>query len=217
MNDDVIRDLSWSSRAFKDMVWPEVDRLNWCGRGRLVTVEGSTTEGLAKEFDTLAGIDAWHLLDNRGFMRGIASRVQEILPGRDPYATFTVRYRRYGGAATEFEKRLSAIRDRDSGALYPHLTVQAYIRDRRGGPLLAAAMSKTVDVVNLLAQQLSDSTAERAKYVHERKRGCLKRGYEALGPGCVQGCAQFYPVKWEALASAGLRCRVSRPELQPTK
>ncbi|MGD9749717.1 MAG: hypothetical protein AB7W59_01860 [Acidimicrobiia bacterium] len=206
MNDDFARDLTRSSRAFQDFVWPVVEKV--CGGGRLTLVENSTARGLAKEFDTLAGIDAWQLLDDRGFMRGIASRVQEIRPGREPYPTFTIRSCRFGGAATEFEKRLSAIRDRDSGALYPALTIQAYVRTWQYGPLLAAGVARTVDIFNHLAGLVRDGRVQR-QYTHERgcrTRGTPSAGRTRLGAGCVQGCAEFYVARWRDMDRADLRC-----------
>lgn len=197
MNDDVATDLRCSSWAFKNLVWPEIE--GWCGYGRLKLVEDTTARGLAKELDTLAGIDAWQLLDNRGFMRGIASRVQRR---PEPYRSFTIRYRRYGGATTEFEKRLSAIRDRDAGALFPALTVQAYVQSWERGPLVAAAVVRTIDMFEHLTAQFRAGRA-RPRYVHER--GCNNRDEKALRQGCVQGCAEFYPVWWDALRQAGLR------------
>src|SRR5437762_25013 len=71
-------------------------------------------------------------------LRGIASRIQY---GRS-YPTFTLRYKRSSGAATEFEKRLYAIRHGAQGYIYPHLTIQAYI-SRPSGRLLAAAVTET--------------------------------------------------------------------------
>lgn len=204
MNDDVARDLSGSSRAFKGLVWPAVRA--WCGSGRLALVEDSTARGLAREFDVLAGIDAWQLRDDRGFMRGIASRVQEIRdPSRPPFESFTIRYRRYGGAATEFDKRLSAIRDRDTGALFPALTIQGYVRSWSRGPLLAASVAYTVDVFEHLAEQLRTGRA-RPSYRHEP--GCNNRGVKDLRHGCVQGCAEFYPVWWDSLRRADRKCKV---------
>jgi hypothetical protein len=81
---------------------PEVR--HWCRSGRLELVESPMAEGLLRDFDTLAGIDAWHIEDD-GIVRGIASRVQV---GDNDWRTFTVRSRRANGEKTEFEKRMKA-------------------------------------------------------------------------------------------------------------
>ena len=64
-------DMTESSYAFKTYVWSKVGP--WCDEGRLEIVESSTATGLVRDFDTFAGVDAWQLLDDRGFMRGVAS------------------------------------------------------------------------------------------------------------------------------------------------
>lgn len=74
-------------------------------------------------------------------MRGIACRVQWE---RD-YRTFTIRISRPSGAETEYQKRLSVLKRRDEGFLYPYWTIQAYL-DRPGGTLLSVAVAKTTEL-----------------------------------------------------------------------
>jgi hypothetical protein len=181
MRPDVARDMAKSSRAFVQYVWPAVSA--WCGIGRLEMVESSTARGLVRDFDTLAGIDAWQLLDHRGFMRGIASRVQE---GDRNWRTFTVRSRRHNGARTEFEKRLEALRDRRSGAIYPALTIHGYVRDFESGPLLGAAVVRTIDLYEYLDMQVEAATA--------RTRSTTN--------------ADFYYESWDRLAEFGVQLRI---------
>lgn len=122
MREDVKRDLEASKSDFLDVVWPAIKQ--WCGKGELVPCEGEVSDRLKTQFDTLAGVDAWQIIDGVG-MRGIASRVQPVASGR-PWNTYTIRTARPSGAPTEYEKRLDAIKS-DRGLLYPALTVQAYV------------------------------------------------------------------------------------------
>jgi hypothetical protein len=135
---DVERDLSKSAADFLRVVWPKVQGM--LGGGRLIPVETNATTALVHDFDTLAGIDAWHMLDAKGVMRGIASRVQW---GKN-WRTFTIRVSRPTGGKTEFAKRLFAIDNPDQGWLFPVLTVQAYVAEPAGqGRLLGAGVIKT--------------------------------------------------------------------------
>lgn len=168
-------DLSMSSRDFARVVWPVVRP--WCRGGRLEVVEDSTAEGLTRSFDVLAGIDAWHLNDELGFMRGVASRVQ----WGSAWNTFTIRMSRDSGTKTEFEKRLDAIEQHDiRGDLYPVLTVQAYL-DRQGGSLLSVGMVRTRDL-----------------FVY---------AFSANPPRRRTGNAEFAYIHWSALKDAGVRVR----------
>lgn len=140
MSDQWKSDLSWSSRAFLEFAWPAVEK--HCGGGRLEMVESTSAEGFVRDLDVLAGVDAWQLLDDRGYMRGVASRMQA---GAD-YRTFSIRRTRRSGTRTEFAKRLEAIKAAAHGALYPALTVQGYVATRDQGPLLSVAVCRTADL-----------------------------------------------------------------------
>jgi hypothetical protein len=85
-------------------------------------------------------------------MRGIALRIQTIKSPYKPYNTFTVRNKRQSGAKTEYEKRKYAI---ESGYLYPYLTVQAYVNEQ--GKLISFAVSKTVDIMDMIGRGLFKS------------------------------------------------------------
>ena len=61
--------------------------------------------GAPRDFDTRAGIDAWHIIEDDGMMRGMRFRVQE---GETDWRTFTVRKSRTSGAKTEFAKRMGS-------------------------------------------------------------------------------------------------------------
>ncbi len=143
MRADVHRDLTASSRVFVDVVWPAISHI--MGGGQLKPVEGNAGKGLEQDLDTLAGIDGFQMLDNLGVMRSIATRVQWMPVGYSPYRTFTIRTRRPNGARTEREKRLHAINHRDLGYLYPHITVQAYVR-KDMDELLSVGIIRTIDL-----------------------------------------------------------------------
>lgn len=187
MNRAVAASMISSSQAFAEHVWPEIQ---WaCGGGELTPVESVTAEGMTKTLDVLAGIDAWQVIDNRGYMRGIASRVQEIRPGEKLWNTFTVRSRRANGAATEYAKRLGAIRQSSDGALYPGLTVQAYVRDFSNGPLLSAAVVRTVDLIMWFERQL-----EKGPLRERRATAGARRGQAEF----------FYWADWDVLRADGV-------------
>ncbi len=143
MRYDVHRDLVDSSRVFLDVVWPAICPL--VGGGRIKPVESATDKSMKHDLDTLAGIDGFQMLDQQGVMRGIASRVQWIREGMQPYRTFTIRVKRPSGAPTEREKRLYAIEHRHLGFLYPNLTIQAYVRERTN-ELLSVGLIHTEDL-----------------------------------------------------------------------
>lgn len=140
MRSDVARDLSDSADDFLRVVWPAVKGL--LHPGRLEVVEAVAPDQLRRDLDILAGIDAWHMADTNGTMRGIASRVQW---GKS-WRTFTIRVRRPNGAMTEFEKRSRALDRPSEGWLFPALTVQAYVAVPRVGRLLGAGIIRTADL-----------------------------------------------------------------------
>jgi hypothetical protein len=140
MRADVAAALSKSAVIFRDRVWPLIGEA--CGGGQLIPVELVTESRFAKDLDALAGIDAWQILRPFG-MRGLASRVQYT---DQPWRTFTIRASLASGYETELHKRLRAIQH---GYLYPHFTVQAYVRGRAGraappdGRVLAVGITHT--------------------------------------------------------------------------
>lgn len=144
MRQDVANDMSWSSLVFNGCVWPLISER--VGGGSLMQMEGRPDQELAKLLDSRAGIDAWQLLPD-GQMRGIAARVQ-LTPRHKPdvsYSSFTVRLARDTGAKTEFEKRYEAIHS-GRGLIYPHLTVQAYVKERCG-PVVNVGICRTIDLI----------------------------------------------------------------------
>lgn len=141
MRDEVARDLSDSAADFMATVWPAIRHL--LGGGRLVSNESAAMSGLMRDFDVLAGIDAWHAIDEQGVMRGIASRIQ----WGENWRTFTIRRERPNGVNTELAKRLYAIDHPEHNWLVPAITVQAYLtKPKPGGRLLQAGIIRTRDL-----------------------------------------------------------------------
>lgn len=97
---------------------------------------------MATALDTLAGVDLWYVANREVYP--VASRVQY---GR-AWNTFTIRYSRRSGVATEYQKRVTSIL---SGSLYPRITIQAYIQ---GGQLLAAAAVDTEHLIHKATEHL---------------------------------------------------------------
>jgi hypothetical protein len=137
-----------SAADFLSLVWPVASEL--VGGGELHSVESAAQADTARQFDMLAGIDAWQIRGPFG-IRGIASRVQYVhQPDPD---SFTIRYRRSNGAETEYAKRTRAIREADEGYLFPHWTVQAFVTKKRDR-LLSVAAIKTVALFAYTARAL---------------------------------------------------------------
>lgn len=131
-------DMTWSAKAFREIVWPNITQ--WCGGGTIEQVEGNDESNL----DMYAGIDAWQIFTGERAMRGIASRIQYDTGNKNyPYDTFSIRVSR-PSSSTEYEKRLAAILS-DRGMIWPHLTVQAYL-DITKQNIKSVAVVKTKDL-----------------------------------------------------------------------
>jgi hypothetical protein len=173
LRDDVRRDLSDSAYDFLRVVWPKIEP--FCAGGRLEPIESTTSRRrIDHDLDILAGIDAWHMLDSKGVMRGIASRVQW---GPKNWRTFTIRESRPNGSATEFAKRLYALDHLDQGWLFPSLTIQAYVTQKRTGCLLGAAIIHTSD---LFKYARAPSTPQRRRRASNGGEGFLHYGWADL-------------------------------------
>lgn len=138
--------LSHSARDFLDVVWPRISQVPLLGGGEVRAVEAVASNDFKDELDFLAGIDAWQVHYKPTSMRGIASRVQ----WGGCHDSFTIRTGVPSGQETEFQKRLRAIQNEGEGHLYPHLTVQAYLSQRQG-TLIAAAAVRTRDLIERAA------------------------------------------------------------------
>lgn len=128
--------------------------------GKLISTELAGGE-LAEIFDKYAGIDAIHVWRDK--VRGVAVRVQWGVN----YRTFTIRYKRQSGVATEYAKRLAAIRG-NNGAMYPYLTIQAYADKRDGGRLLSYAVVATQDLYRYIEKHLPDTERHIEMNYHPR-------------------------------------------------
>lgn len=190
MRDDVQRDMSDSAYDFLRCVWPKI--ASQLGGGRVMPVE-LASKSFAAELDVLAGIDAWHVIENEAGLRGIASRIQW---GDRDWSTFTVREHRPNGAATELEKRQKAVIYRDRGLLYPYLTVHAYMTlPRRQGRLLSASIVKTDDLYGHIFNSCADIGPR------PNRDGIWRKTNEEDG-------VTFLCISWVAMTKAGYRLKV---------
>lgn len=160
-----------SSHAFRDVVWPTMGPL--LGGGHVIPVESVTDSAMSTALDTLAGVDLWYVANREVYP--VASRVQY---GR-AWNTFTIRYSRRSGVATEYQKRVTSIL---SGSLYPRITIQAFIQ---GGQLLAAA---AVDTKHLI---------QKATEYRGQVRVNGQDGASFIYVSWDQ-CDPAYIIKWEA-------------------
>ncbi len=142
MNTVIATQLSDSARDFANIVWPHIAAVPLINGGEIRPVEAVAEKHFKNELDFLSGIDAWQIQYAPTAMRGIASRVQ----WGPCHHSFSIRIRVASGQETEFQKRLRAIQHQDEGHIYPHLTIQAFL-DERGGKLLAAAAVRTRDLI----------------------------------------------------------------------
>lgn len=145
--------ISESAYDFEHIVWPVI--AEHMGGGRIIPVETVTDTVFTKELDTLAGVDAWHVISNGMGMTGIASRVQWRFRNGDRsrpaftgdgYATFTIRWHTAHGGKTEIDKRSYAIMKDHGDVLYPAWTVQAYMEEPKG-EFLSGAIIKTRELI----------------------------------------------------------------------
>jgi len=155
--------------------------LGMLGGNRIMCVEGSDDQVL-QMLDMTCGIDYFHVYDNKGLVRGVASRFQTTSGGRS-YDTFTVRKERESGAMTEYEKRKFAMR---RGGEYPYLTMQAYV-DADSQDVVSIGIARTIDVFDYIDAGLAET----------RHTGSDKIGQ-----------ASFWVVPWVRLAEFGRDVRI---------
>jgi hypothetical protein len=191
---EVADDLAKSLDTFTGLVWPAIKDLCVWGKDEYVSVESVTATGVAKDLDILAGIDGWQICRGKGFMRGIAARVQ---PDGKSWDSFTIRFHRNSGAETEYAKRSRAISQPDQGWLYPAITVQAYT-SADSQRLISAGVVKTRDLYGYVASNLDFALSWPV-----RKRNKVLYRQET-------GNAMFLVVPWEGLLSVKVDLRVFR-------
>jgi len=165
MYNEVANDLNKSTTLFDRVLKP---RLKEVMGGHFKVVEGITINEHAKKLDRFAGIDLWHIDEEKGIIRGVASRIQF---SDTNWGTFTVRKERDSGTKTEYEKRKYAI---EEGALYPSHTLQAYISDDE--EIVSFAIAKTEDIIEMIDIEHCD-----VKHTGNDQKGQ----------------ASFYVVKWQ--------------------
>jgi hypothetical protein len=134
-----------TQQAFMHGVWPQVSAR--IGGGRIIPVEAVAD----KEFlDQYSGIDHWHVLADKGLIRGIASRCQWPVSSR--FQTFTIRIGNKCVEKTELAKRLYAMEHSDKGFVRPHLFVQAYFAQPKPSydGFLYAGVAKLDDILTII-------------------------------------------------------------------
>ena len=160
---NVKQEIARSADHFQRIVWPNLSPL--LGGGNVIPVETVTDSRMAQILDQLGGVDIWYVNQEQIFP--IASRVQY---GDRAWNTFTIRYARPSGAATEYDKRLRSIRN---GSLYPRWTIQAYVDDE--GRLLTAAAVDTKHLIEVAAEhldQVRDNPADDVKFLYVHWHQC---------------------------------------------
>lgn len=154
---EITRILKRSSKHFIDHVWPVVGEV--IGGGKIIPVEGVTDIGFAKSLDMIAGIDAWQIFENENnlkCMRGIASRVQWYRKEWDksyPFNTFTIRYSLASGSATEYDKRVYAINNKNDYILFPAVTIQSYLGES-GLPIFSIGIIFTKELIKAATEHI---------------------------------------------------------------
>jgi len=194
MRHEVARDLSDAAFEFERVVWPALAPM--IGGGEYTSVELASEKATADDLDTLAGIDAWQVIRDEHCVRGIASRVQWDVW----YQTFTIRISRDNGTTTELFKRLKAIKNIDKGYLFPHLTIQAYVKKpKRKGELIGCAAVKTIGLYTE-AERLMIEVGEDALRSSRQNYG-IRRADNAT----------FLWIDWDYLNSIGVNVTPYKP------
>ena len=159
MDSQLITNLKDSNYEFIRLVWDQIK--NTVGGGELLPIETIQDNRIAKMLDMNCGIDFWQILNPSG-IRGIASRVQWLdwYSSLNPYNTFTIRYKKANGWATEYEKLKRAFTT--PGCFYPQYFCQAYVKlPRREGDLISCAVADT-------KMYYKPSTDTQTKRIHLR-------------------------------------------------
>ena len=166
MSSTVTYAISESAEAFLELVWPIMAK--YVG-GRLLPIETDGQDESKKALDTLAGIDAWYILDGVG-MHGVASRVQWVSTS---YDTFTIRYGLPSGGDTEWQKRVRALRE---GYEAPYWTAQGYAA-------LPKSENRLLNAGFTLTTTLYEYAEPRVQWPAKvyRETGALGRRYENDG------------------------------------
>lgn len=175
MPDNFNTALSKSANLFKTLCVPLLQPL--LPDTEFISIEEHTSAYSQKILDMLAGIDVWVIHKNPSGIRGLASRIQY---GKN-WQTFTVRKQRESGAATEYEKRKTAISD---DYLYPFFTLQAYVQNNE---IEGMAICYTKALYKVIEQGLCET--------------------RRTGSGQI-GQAIFYVVHWDSFKSDDIRIYV---------
>lgn len=178
MSDRVMQDMR-QSMEFVRIAQPILKKI--LNGGEIMAVESQDNE-ICEMLDRTCGTDYFHVYKNLGLVWGVASRIQKYNPDRKerPFNSFTVRKARDSGAATEYEKRKTAI---ERGGVYPFLTMQAYINVKTN-EIETLAIVKTQDLMDFVDKGLAV----------ERHTGAEQYGQAA-----------FFVVYWDSMKKAGYK------------
>jgi hypothetical protein len=135
-----------SANDFETVVLPQIRK--WLPDCRYYSFESlkDTADPVSREiftiFDDKCGCDGMLYNAPHECAKLVGVRVQR--KGMD-YSTFTIRYERWAGTKTEFQKRRESI-ERDE--LFPHITIQAYLT--LDGKLMSVGMCSTRDLFSYI-------------------------------------------------------------------
>jgi hypothetical protein len=141
---DVEDQIIKSRDAFVHGAWAKVSKA--IGGGNIVPVEGEKN----KDFlDKYGGIDHWHVKEDVGVVRGIASRCQWTYKR---FETFTIRIGNRAVERTEFAKRIYAMDHANDGWIRPHLFIQAYFDQPKGSyeNMRYAGIARMDDILKII-------------------------------------------------------------------
>jgi len=136
-----------SNQIFFNIVLPQIKNIL---KGNIYSIECSNKDGVKEKLDMEAGFD-FILSQPNKCINGIANRVQYIKPGKNPFNTFTVRYKLESGRPTEYQKRKYAIKHE---CLYPKYTIQSYV-EKGTNKLLSCSIARTKDIIDFIDKGFS--------------------------------------------------------------
>lgn len=197
MRDAVSANLSKTAIDMPRLVWPAIR--DWLGGGDYFPVESVAGASLTKDLDMLAGIDGFQKRPEKGVMRGIASRIQwgNQRWGDKDWHTFSLRKSRSSQSTTEIPKRLWQLQHRHEGYLYPHITSQAYVNEKRTA-LISVAVAYTHELIPWAVKTFS--TLE----VFERTVAYNDAGvWECIAYDRDGSSAKFLAVDWDKYEASG--------------
>ena len=125
-----------------------IDTLNNLGMSNFEYFQAeSKNDALFKWLDLYSGID-WLIKDKNNSIYTVASRIRFVRPEKPKiYQEFTIRGELYGGIKSEYQKRITSIKN---GSLYPYFTIQSWFS---GSHFMCGAVIKTQDLYDFIKRQ----------------------------------------------------------------